>query len=387
MEKTCRDFMNLEGKVYDPESTNPRFFAPEGWVQHFEKDKNTVLALQDQYKANILRMEHLYTVADNNSYTKLLSIPNQDCKASFQTNIMWTARALKDYANNWFIKKTPAGSSYPGVSTPLFEKDYWLPGLTGQMVQWMKLGSYCEFNMRPIAIETMIKKVESLEGIIDRLMNKTEVAKTIEKFMNVKEVVEQDSDQTKEKIFTSKIIDSQMGKKLGVTDTGTENHKTEGTVFKAPKEDSVESYTLKNKLSPVKAMFKQLREKGLDAMKESRCVSQCGAGNYPEIWCNIDTLFTPVERDLNILNELIEDDYDDYETPGKHCSVTHCKLCPQELKKRVTSFKCIIQDGVIDVMVNQAMLPKKGLNILDSMFNQLWEYGEKGPTIVLPNWC
>lgn len=41
----------------------------------------------------------------------------------------------------------------------------------------------------------------------------------------------------------------------------------------------------------------------------------------------------------------------------------------------------------MDVMVNQALLPKKGKNILDSMFNQLWEYGEKGPTIELPTWC
>lgn len=38
-------------------------------------------------------------------------------------------------------------------------------------------------------------------------------------------------------------------------------------------------------------------------------------------------------------------------------------------------------------MTNQALLPKKGLNILDSMFNQLWEYGEKGPTLEMPSWC
>ena len=38
-------------------------------------------------------------------------------------------------------------------------------------------------------------------------------------------------------------------------------------------------------------------------------------------------------------------------------------------------------------MTNQAMIPKKGLNILDSMFNQLWELGEVGPNISLPGWC
>ena len=64
MEKTVRDFLKLEGKIYDPQTTNPRFFAPEGWVQHYEKDKNVVLAALDQYKANILRMEHLYTLVD-----------------------------------------------------------------------------------------------------------------------------------------------------------------------------------------------------------------------------------------------------------------------------------------------------------------------------------
>jgi len=76
MERTCRDFLKLEGKVYDPETTNPRFFASEGWISHYEKDKNVVLAALDQYKTNILRMEHLYTVVDNNSYDKLNSIPN-----------------------------------------------------------------------------------------------------------------------------------------------------------------------------------------------------------------------------------------------------------------------------------------------------------------------
>ena len=83
MEKTVRDFLKLEGKIYDPQTTNPRFFAPEGWVQHYEKDKNVVLAALDQYKANIIRMEHLYTLVDQNSYNKLKSIPNQDCKETF----------------------------------------------------------------------------------------------------------------------------------------------------------------------------------------------------------------------------------------------------------------------------------------------------------------
>ena len=95
----------------------------------------------------------------------------------------------------------------------------------------------------------------------------------------------------------------------------------------------------------------------------------------------------PVYTDLDILNELIEDKYNDFESPGKHCSITHQKLCPIELRKRITSFKTIIQQGVTDVMTNTAMLPKKGLNILDSMFNQMWEYGEKGPIVEMPSWC
>ena len=83
MEKMVRDFLKLEGKIYDPETQNPRFFASEDWVQSYEKDKNIILATMDQFKANILRMEHLYTVVDNNSYGKLLTIPNQDCKSSY----------------------------------------------------------------------------------------------------------------------------------------------------------------------------------------------------------------------------------------------------------------------------------------------------------------
>ena len=87
------------------------------------------------------------------------------------------------------------------------------------------------------------------------------------------------------------------------------------------------------------------------------------------------------------MNELVEDVYNDYENPGRHCSVTHQPMDSMELMSRIASFKCIIQDGVIDIMTNQALLPKKGKNILDSMFNQLWEYGEKGPTVDLPDWC
>ena len=176
MEKTTKDFLNLEGKIYDPETTNPRFFASEDWVQTYTKDKNVVLALLDQYRANTTRMEHLNTIVDNNSYEKLLTIPNQDCKSSFQTNINWTARALKDYANNWFKAKYQFGSKYPGTSTKLWEKDYWMPGLTGMMISWMKTGHYCEFNMRPINNETIIRKVDKLEAVIDRLMNSDAVA-------------------------------------------------------------------------------------------------------------------------------------------------------------------------------------------------------------------
>lgn len=46
-----------------------------------------------------------------------------------------------------------------------------------------------------------------------------------------------------------------MGKKLGVTDTGVENHEIEGTTHISPKEDIVESYLLIPKLSCVKALF------------------------------------------------------------------------------------------------------------------------------------
>lgn len=87
----------------------------------------------------------------------------------------------------------------------------------------MKLGTYVEFNMNPIANETLIRKVDKLEGVIDRLMNQDAVQQTISQYINVKEQIEATANQKEEKIFTSRIIDSQMGKKLGVTDTGVEN--------------------------------------------------------------------------------------------------------------------------------------------------------------------
>ena len=67
--------------------------------------------------------------------------------------------------------------------------------------------------------------------------------------------------------------------------------------------------------------------------------------------------------------------------------MTHAKLCPDELGKRIATFKGVIEQGVTDVMCNQEKLPKKGKNILDSMFNQLWEIGEKGPIVEIPSWC
>ena len=125
MERTVRNFLNLEGKIYDPESTNPRFFASESWVQKFEKDKNVVMALYDQFKANIIRMEHMQNVVDNQSAQKMCSIPNENAKSTFQTNIQWSARALKDWIENWFIEKCCA------IPTILHCKDYWLPDLAG----------------------------------------------------------------------------------------------------------------------------------------------------------------------------------------------------------------------------------------------------------------
>lgn len=322
MEKTCRDFLKLEGKIYDPESTNPRFFASEQWVQHYEKDKNTVLAMLDQYKANIIRMEHLYNVAENNSYDKLNSIPHQDSKSMFQTNILWSSRALKDWGNNWFIKRNAYSS------TPLQDEDYWLPGLTGTMVQWMKLGSYSEFDMRPVAIETMMRKVDMLEGVIDRMMSPDTISDTISNYVNLKEIIEQDSDQSKQRIFTSGVIDSQMAQSLGVVDTGIENHKVEGTVATPPDPDDVEKVNFSEKLSCVKKLFQQIRDEANKTLQQSRCSSACGSSSYPQIWSNIDTLAEPLYTDLDILNELIEDTYSDYENPGKHCSVTHAPLLP-----------------------------------------------------------
>lgn len=83
MDRTMRMFLNLEGKIYDPESTNPRMFASESWIQRYEKDKNVMLAIYDQFKANIIRMQHLYNMVDNNSYEKLHDIPNQNAKSAF----------------------------------------------------------------------------------------------------------------------------------------------------------------------------------------------------------------------------------------------------------------------------------------------------------------
>ena len=84
-----------------------------------------VLALYEQFKANIIRMQHLYNMVDNKSASKMLGIPNQDCKEQFLVDVFWTARSLRDWTNNWFIKRNQYSC------TPLYDKDYWLPGLTG----------------------------------------------------------------------------------------------------------------------------------------------------------------------------------------------------------------------------------------------------------------
>ena len=162
----------------------------------------------------------------------------------------------------------------------------------------------------------------------------------------------------------------------------------EGTKYIEPKPDDVEAVAMIKQISPVKELFKEMREKAMEALQEDREISECGADQYPKIWTNIDELAAPVYKDLEFFNELVEDTHHDHESPGKHCSVTHLKLCPNELKKKITALKCVIQQGVVDVMTNQALLSKNGgKNILDSMWNQLWEYGERGPIIELPSWC
>ena len=83
---------------------------------------------------------------------------------------MWAARSLKDWANNWFILRGPDSC------TKLYDKDYWVPGLTGMMVEWMKLGVYVEYSgVRSIANEASVRLVDKLEAVIDRLMNKAAV--------------------------------------------------------------------------------------------------------------------------------------------------------------------------------------------------------------------
>ena len=174
------------------------------------------------------------------------------------------------------------------------------------MVQWMKLGIYVEYcGVKSIANEASIRLVDKLEGVIDRLMNKVAVEETISKYINLKEQIEATAKQKEEKIFTSRIIDSQMGKKLGVTDTGVENQKVEGTTYIAPKEDDVEQFNLICKMSCVKNLFKTFREKSIKAMKSCRGVAASGPGPFPLIWCNIDILAAKVYCALGVLNDLI----------------------------------------------------------------------------------
>lgn len=115
-------------------------------------------------------------------------------------------------------------------------------------------------------------------------------------------------------MFTSKVIDTTMGEKLGVTKTGTENHKIEGTVTRPPKPDDVETINLVCKMGCVKKLFKQLREQSLETLNRCRCVSSSGPGPFPLIWTNIDVLAAKVYGDLSFLNSLIENQRGDSET-------------------------------------------------------------------------
>ena len=72
-----------------------------------------------------------------------------------------------------------------------------------------------------------------------------------------------------------------MGKRLGVTSTGVENNQVEGSSFTMPREDDVEDYTLVKKLSNVKKLFQEMREKSLQSMQQQRGVSPGGSGPYP----------------------------------------------------------------------------------------------------------
>ena len=60
------------------------------------------------------------------------------------------------------------------------------------------------------------------------------VQRIISQHVGLKEKLQKKADQSSDSTFTSSVIDATMGKKLGVTNTGTTNDKVEGTTFKAP---------------------------------------------------------------------------------------------------------------------------------------------------------
>ena len=123
------------------------------------------------------------------------------------------------------------------------------------MVSWMKLGNYTEFDMRPIANDETIRKIDQLEERIDRLLNSDAVQEAISKYVNLKEELEQKAKQESDRTFTAKVIDSQMGEALGTTNTGVTNEKVDGTKFIEPKEDDFEQIRLTLQKSAVKEMF------------------------------------------------------------------------------------------------------------------------------------
>lgn len=87
----------------------------------------------------------------------------------------------------------------------------------------------------------------------------------------------------------------------------TEEEPDDGTKYVYPSPDEVEFVNFVENVSAVKKLFKELRDKSMEALESCRPVSSGGGGAYARIWTTIDTLAGRVYSDLNHLNCLILD--------------------------------------------------------------------------------
>ena len=357
-QKLVDEFLAIGQRVYDSQTENPTIFGFDEINSKYEKDKNIVLANYKQYKANVRRMEYINNIIETNNAHYLTEnityrhdIPN--CSNAEE----YTTRYLREKLLAWYNETMDP-------ETKVWSQYHWLPGEPGRVEELLTVGDYEWYDNLIAGLEDSVARLEDLEATIDLLASMATALGTIEKYATSIEEMEievEDPDWQSTVTFTNEVIDHTMLKELlGV---------------------SAVKGVIEGELTPIRAELEGLRMANLGILEEVRFMAPTFMA-FPIIWTRLFTLAIQVLFDIDMhLNVLILDLLGDYETLGKHSSPSHI---PLDIVEQMMDIVDKVMADTINIIDQQALLPKSGLHRLDSMLNKINEIRKWGPMCAIP---